>query len=77
MLPSVGGMVTSPCWLGFAAFQQPIELLSASSVRNCDTYSLGPLWVPLRRFDEMNADHLKYDYSQYEDLALQILSCLG
>ena len=38
-------------------FPQPIELLSG--VWNCDTYSLGPLRVPLSRFDEMNADHLK------------------
>ena len=38
-------------------FPQPIELLSG--VWNCDTYSLGPLRVPLSRSDEMNADQLK------------------
>ena len=38
-------------------FPQPIELFYA--VWNCDTYSLGPLRLPLSRFDEMNADHLK------------------
>ena len=42
-------------WL--CCFPQLIELLSG--VRNCNTYSLGPLRVPLSRFDEMNADHLK------------------
>ena len=72
MLPSVGGMVTSPCWLGFAAFQQLIELLSASGVQNCDTYSLGPLRVPLSRFDEMNADHLKLLCYVYEVVLLRL-----
>ena len=38
-------------------FPQAIELLSG--VWNCDIYLLGPLRVPLSRFDEMNAYHLK------------------
>ena len=53
-------------------FPQSIELLSG--VRNCDTYSLGPLWVPLNRSDEMNADQLKFLGYEVVLLRLQPIS---
>ena len=53
-------------WL--CCFPQPIELLSG--IQNCDKYSLGPLRVPLSRFDGMNADHLML--LGYEDVLLRL-----
>ena len=67
MLPSVGGMQTSPCWLIFAAFHSRMNFSRVTGIVTHDLY--GPLRGPLSRFDEMNADHLKL--LGYEDVLLR------
>ena len=68
MLPSVFGVETGPCWLGFAAFHSRSNFSLTYVIVTHIPY--GPLRGPLSRFDEMNADHLKL--LGYEEVLLRL-----